>query len=39
MQGNEANNACDMWPKQLIAWDVIGGMSPFLSTKEQHAGF
>ena len=25
MQGNEANNARDMWPKG----DVIGGMSPF----------
>ena len=35
MQGNEANNARDMWPKG----DVIGGMSPFSSGKEQYAGF
>ena len=35
MQGNEANNARDKWPKG----NVIGGMSPFSHAKEQYAEF
>ena len=35
MQGNEANNARDMWPNGPSPKDVIGEMSPFSSAKEQ----
>ena len=38
MQGNEANNA-SCGPTDPTPEDVIGGMLPFSSAKEQYAGF
>ena len=39
MQGNEVNNACEMWPNGPAPGDVIGGKSTFSSGKCQHRGF